>query len=144
MTKTNIATLGLTLLLSNPLLADDQRDILDTIERLTSGVDTQNGDLLRQAFREDAAVFATNPSGDGIISLTADTFAQLHADKRFGGAERSVSVGDVDITDGLTAQAKVVAQNAELHYTYYLSFVKLEGVWKIQSFLQRSRPTAVE
>ena len=132
------------LVFSGLALADDRSEIADTINRLTKGIDEQDGDRLRSAFRDDASIFATNPAGDDLVSLTAEAFAQLHADGRFGGQQRRVSIDNVDITEGLIAQAKVIAQNDEVHYTYYLGFVKLEGEWKILNFLQRSRPAETE
>ena len=142
--KIRILILSIAQLFVPSAFADDRSDILDVIERLTSGVDTQDGALLTQAFHGDAAIFATNPAGNDTISLSAATFAKVHADKQFGGVSRTVSVSDIDITDGLIANAKVIAKNSDLHYTYYLGFVKLDDEWRIQSFLQRARPAAKE
>ena len=119
--------------------ADDYSEIVETINNLTNGVDIQSGEQLQRAFHANAALFATSPAGDELINLSAEVFASLHEEKQFGGQERQVEIVQVDITDGLTAQAKVLAYNDQLHYTYYLSLAKLSGIWKIQNFLQRSK-----
>lgn len=129
--------------LADSALADDRSAILDTIRHLTDGVDTQDGAMLSNAFHEDAAIFATSPDGDELIALPAAAFAKVHAEKRFGGQKREATVASLDITEGLIANAKVVAENDDIYYTYYLGFVKLDGKWKIQSFLQRSRPASL-
>lgn len=126
----------------NPVMADDRVHITQSIHRLTTGVDNQDGELLRRAFHDDAAIFATTPAGDALVTLTAESFAGVHADKRFGGQQRSVHIESLDVTDGLIAHAKVIAENDAVHYTYYLGFTKLDGTWRIQSFLQRSKPAA--
>lgn len=41
-----------------------------------------------------------------------------------------------------TAQrsTNAVASNSRVYYVYYLGLTKIDGDWKIQTFLQRSRP----
>jgi len=75
-----------------------------------------------------------------MISVSTETFVELHASRKFGGQQRSVVIQRVDVTDDLIATAKVVASNDEVHYTYYLGLVKVNGEWMVQTFLQRSRP----
>ena len=140
MIKTSLFVSLATIVLSNSALADDRSAILDTIRLLTDGVDTQDGAMLSDAFHEDAAIFATSPDGTELVALPAAAFAKVHAEKRFGGQTRSATVANLDITEGLIANAKVIAENDAVHYTYYLGLVKLDGDWKIQNFLQRSRP----
>ncbi len=119
--------------------ADDIAEISDTIHRLATGVDQQDDKTLLSVFRADAALFATNPTGDDLVVVSADKFAELHAQKRFGGQVRHVEIEYVDITDDLVAMAKVLATNERVHYTYYLGFTKVDGTWLVQTFLQRSR-----
>ncbi|MEM7500801.1 MAG: nuclear transport factor 2 family protein [Pseudomonadota bacterium] len=140
MIKTSLFLSLAAIVLSNSALADDRSAILDTIRLLTDGVDTQDGAMLSDAFHEDAAIFATSPDGTELVALPAAAFAKVHAEKRFGGQTRSATVANLDITEGLIANAKVIAENDAVHYTYYLGLVKLDGDWKIQNFLQRSRP----
>lgn len=139
MNKILFGSFAVVCILGSPVMADDREHLTQSIHRLTNGVDDQDGELLRQAFHDDAAIFATNPAGDALVTLSAESFAGVHADKRFGGQQRSVRIESLDVTDGLIAHAKVIAENDAVHYTYYLGFTKLEGTWRIQSFLQRSK-----
>lgn len=131
--------IGLLALFSVPVAAHDTGEIVAVIEKLTAGVDAQDAALLQEAFSEDAALFATRPDGDGMITLSASAFAAAHGNKQFGGQQRNVTIEYVDIADDLVAVAKVLAANEQLHYTYYLGFSKIDGAWRIQTFLQRSR-----
>ena len=107
---------------------------------LMQGIDRQEASTLHSSLLTNAGIFATNPAGDSMISVSTETFIELHASKKFGGQPRSVVIERVDVTDELIAAAKVLAFNDEVHYTYYLGLVKVNGEWMVQTFLQRSRP----
>ena len=124
---------------SPKVLANETDAIKVTIERLMEGVDQQDGALLSLSLAPNAGIFATSPDGSSIISVSAESFIELHATKKFGGQKRAVEIAYLDITDDLIATAKIVASNSDVHYTYYLGLVKSEGAWKVQTFLQRSR-----
>jgi hypothetical protein len=124
---------------SSEVSADETSEIHAVIHKLTTGVDQQDKALLLEAFREDAALFATNPAGDGLIAVAAGAFADMHESGRFGGQQREVVIESVDITEGLVAAAKVVASTEQVHYIYYLGLTKVDGTWLVQTFLQRSR-----
>ena len=114
--------------------------IESVILALMAGIDQQDGSAINHAFDPQASLVATNPSGSDVVRVTAEEFAQLHAAGRFGGQERAVSISTIDVTDDLVANAKVIAENDRVHYTYYLGFAKTNGRWVIHSMLQRSRP----
>ncbi len=103
------------------------------------GVDRQDAGLLSQSLAPNAGIFATSPDGSSIISVSAESFIELHATKKFGGQKRSVEIAHLDVTDDLIATVKIVASNSDVYYTYYLGLVKSEGAWRVQTFLQRSR-----
>ncbi|WP_208501924.1 nuclear transport factor 2 family protein [Roseivirga sp. E12] len=115
----------------------DKGDIEKVITTLMKGVDHQKGDEILKTFRENATVQATNQGK--IISVDYKQFAAMHASKKFGGRDRSVEIVSVDITDGIMATAKVVAQDDKVHYVYYLNLSNTDGKWLIQSFLQHSK-----
>lgn len=119
--------------------AHDTEAIREVIRTFASGVDEHDGDRLRQVLSDNAALFATNPAGDALIVVSPEQFADLHEQKRFGGQPRELSIDDIHVTDNLVANATARAFNAELRYTYYLGLVRLNGEWKIQTLLQRSR-----
>ncbi len=116
---------------------EDHQAIKKIIEGLTKGIDQQNGAMIKNTFRESSGLFATR-KGE-VMALPYTDFADLHEAKKFGGRDRTVTVQDLDVTDGLVASAKVLAEDQKVHYTYYLTFSKVEGSWLIQSFLQHSK-----
>jgi|GEM_PF-5387500 len=116
---------------------NDEAEIKKVIHQLLKGVDTQNGDMILEVFRDDATLQATNQGK--IISVDYKQYAELHASKKFGGKDREVKISTIDLTDGIVASAKVIAQNENLHYVYYLNFSNTDGKWLIQNFLQHSR-----
>ena len=124
-----------------PCGAEKNASVDAVVRAFALAVDQQDGVVLREVFRPDAAIFATNPAGDALINVSAGDFARLHEEKRFGGAERRVVIDSVAIVDDLLANVKLRAFNDSLHYTYFLGLAKLNGEWQIQTFLQRSRAT---
>ena len=135
-----LATLSIVVTSATALLANETDSIKATIMKLMQGIDHQEASMLYASLLTNAGIFATNPAGDSMVSVSAETFVELHASKKFGGQTRSVLIERVDVTEDLIAAAKVVAFNDEVHYTYYLGLVKVNGEWMVQTFLQRSRP----
>lgn len=116
---------------------NDKEDIKQVITDLVKGIDEQDGDRILRTFRENATLQATNQGK--IIAVPYDQFAKMHASKRFGGRQREMTIESIDITDGIIANAKVVAQDDVVHYVYYLNLSKTDGKWLIQGFMQHSK-----
>ncbi len=112
-------------------------EIETLISTLIDGIDQQDGPKIASVFSENASLFATNQGN--IMSVPPQQFAELHESKKFGGRERELKVIQLDITDDITASAKVEAFDDTVHYVYYLTFTKTDGRWLIQTFLQHSK-----
>lgn len=137
MKKLMIISLCSMLMTWNMADVNDKVEIEKLIYQLMKGVDTQDGELILAVFRSDATLQATNQGK--IISVDYKQYAELHNSKKFGGQKREVEISNIDLTDGIIASAKVIAQNESLHYVYYLNFSNTDGKWLIQGFLQHAK-----
>ncbi len=120
--------------------SQDEFKIRQVIAKFTDGVDSQDGEAPREALPSEGVIYGFTADAASLLKLEPATFADLHAEKRFGGEPREVSIDNLSITDGLLASASVFATNEDVFYNYRLVLVKLDSTWKILSVTQRSRP----
>lgn len=116
----------------------DERMIKKVITQFSSGVDQQSGHLILSSFRDGAGFYATN-NRDKVLSVTPTKLADLHEAKKFGGRDRELNFEQLDITDGIVATVKVIAQDEKVFYVYYMNLSKIDDSWLIQSVLQHSK-----
>ncbi|MEO9869892.1 nuclear transport factor 2 family protein [Ekhidna sp.] len=119
---------------------DETEAVKTVITKLVEGVDKQDGKMLADVFHETSGIFAFTPDGTGMLTVTAEQFAGMHASGKFGGRKRKMEIKGLDINDeGLIASAIVHAYDKKVFYDYRLTLFKIDGKWGIVSFGQRSR-----
>ncbi|MGD8781271.1 MAG: DUF3225 domain-containing protein [Ignavibacteria bacterium] len=125
----------LTLVISNISFANtavEEAAVKTVIEKYAAATEAKDVSALEDLFAKNAVIFRITLRGKEVIEYDQDAFTEQVKKGRLGGWKRDLEVQSVDVYDN-TAVAKIKLTDKKLKQTEFLSFVKIDGVWKIVS-----------
>lgn len=129
----------MSMITSVPATADDPlADAAQTAEAFVKLVDDSNAEELAKILHPDMMQYAK--LGEKIMPFKAADFVQMVADKKLGGTPREVSLENVQLIRGNTADVVLHAVSAEYDFMYQISLIKDTDQWLIVSVMSDIRP----
>ncbi len=112
--------------------SEDWDQIRTVVEAFSAAGDQQDAAALESLLHPGFRSVVHRAFGSEETSLmTRDVYLQLIREKKIGGDKRNVYLLQMDQLQNL-AQVKVIMAGEKLHFTSYLSLVKLpDGRWQI-------------
>ena len=108
------------------------------LELYLKGHATGNGDYWRQAFHEGAKIQGIREGQ--LVSRTREEFAKGAPGKPADDeAQRKRRIVSLDVV-GDAAYAKIDLDYPKVHFTDYMTLLKVDGEWKIMSKVYQARP----
>ncbi len=114
--------------------AGDETERAAVIETLTAyarGADDRDAERVEGALHPESMQYLF--AGDGIRAIDRQTYLGLLRAGKIGGKERSMEVEYVDITEGVSAFAKVQLRQEKRAFLHYVSLLKVDDTWQIAS-----------
>ncbi len=110
----------------------EEAAVKSVIEKYAAAIEAKDGNALDNVFAKNVVIYRVALGSKKVMEYDQVAFAQQVKKGRLGGWKRDLTVKNVDIYDN-TAVAKIQLKDTKLKQTEFLSFVKIDGEWKIVS-----------
>ncbi len=125
----------LTFVITNVSFANtavEESAVKTVIEKYAAATEAKDGGALSEVFADNAVIYRVALGSKKVMEYDQSSFAEQVKKGRLGGWKRDLKVQSVDVYDN-TAVAKIQLTDSKLKQTEFLSFVKIDGNWKIVS-----------